>query len=218
MYLAKPANFAVLEVSVVLPVLLSAPRAIVALSVTCWVPRVANRVRLARTLHLVKVNASVALLDRMPTEPGQARALCVLLGIFLLLAPTHVPSARPARLRTSLDQSCVYRVPKEHTPMQKVQCRASSARPALTIPVLVPEHHKHAKLVPQELSAPSWAWQKTPPANSVPLALTTSTLAQQMAQSAFVAPKARGARCLERSLSINATSVRTAPTTPLRAP
>ena len=164
---AKPANFAVLEVSVVLPVLLSAPRAIVALSVTCWVPRVANRVRLARTLHLVKSNASIALLDRMPTKLGQARALCVPLGIFLLLAPTHVPSARQARLRTSLDQSCVFRVPKEHTPMQKVQCRASSARPALTIPVLVPEHQKHATLVPKEPSIHFLVWQKTLPAKRV---------------------------------------------------
>jgi hypothetical protein len=52
------------------------------------------------------------------------------------------------------------------------------------------------------------------PVDSVLLDITKVSTANR---NAFVAPKARGARCWVRSGTINATSVRTAPTAPLRA-
>ena len=82
---------------------------------------------------------------------------------------------------------------------------------ALTVRRLVQLARSTAYLVKLELS------RLLPDCHRVLFALLALS-ASRVQLNALDVPKARGAQCLERSLSINATSVRTAPTTPLRAP
>ena len=157
--LVKPANGAVLELSVVALALLGAPRVQVARLAICWVLPTAHRACLAHTLHPDKASASNAVLEHLPTNLEQAHARYVLRDIFLPLVPWLAPSAHLAPSRKSPDPSSASRALKEHTPTLKVQCRASSVQLAHTILLLVPDHQMTAKFAPKALSTPWLVWE-----------------------------------------------------------